>query len=165
MVSGTQVAYWHLCHRKLWLFSKNIQLEHQSELVATGKFIDEHAYPQRAARWQALELEKVKIDHFDAQLGIVREVKKSNKQEVAHRAQLLYYMWVLEQHEISVNYGILEYPRLRLTEKVYLTEENRRQIPSWIKATQQIINEPICPPIIQKSICKRCAYFEFCYIE
>lgn len=70
MVTGTQIACLHLCHRKLWLFAHGINMEQSSELVAEGKFIDEHSYPQRAARWQALEIEGIKIDHYDGRREI-----------------------------------------------------------------------------------------------
>ena len=91
-VTGTQIAYYHLCHRKLWLFANGIRMEHTSDLVAEGKLIDENSYPQRAEKWQELAIEGIKIDHYDAQHNIVREVKKSSKKEAAHIAQLKYYL-------------------------------------------------------------------------
>lgn len=59
-ITGTHIAYLHLCHRKLWRFANGINMEHHSALVAEGKFIDETSYSQRAARRQALEIEGVK---------------------------------------------------------------------------------------------------------
>ncbi len=80
-ITATQIQYLHLCHCKLWLFSNGLNMEHTSDLVAEGKLIDENSYPQRADRWQQLEIEGIKLDHYDAQRGIVREVKKSNRRE------------------------------------------------------------------------------------
>lgn len=164
-VTGTHIAYLHLCHRKLWLFANGINMEQRSELVAEGKLIDEYSYPQRAARWQSLEMEGIKIDHFDAKRGIVREVKKSNKREDVHEAQLKFYLYVLERNGIDVSHGILEYPKLRQTEEVWLTKEDKQLIPLWEEEARKIIEQDTCPPLVSKTICKKCAYFEFCYAD
>lgn len=164
-VTGTQVAYYHLCFRKLWLFAHNIKMEQHSDLVAEGKFIDEHSYLKRAERWQELSIEGIKIDHFDAKNGIVREVKKSRKKENAHRAQLLYYLYVLERNGMTVSHGLLEYPKLRQTEEVSLTEQVRQEIPLWEEEISRIIQQDTCPPLVKKNICKNCSYYEFCYTE
>jgi CRISPR-associated exonuclease Cas4 len=163
--TGTQISYLHICHRKLWLFANGLNMEHTSDLVAEGKLIDEHSYPQRANRWQQLAIEGIKIDHYDAQLGIVREVKKSNKKESAHLAQLKYYLFVLERNGVEARHGILEYPKLRITEEVWLTEEDRQAIPVWEKNVIKIIGQATCPARIEKTICKKCSYYDFCYSE
>lgn len=164
-ITGTHVTYLHLCHRKLWLFAHGINMEQNSALVAEGKFIDETSYSQRAARWQSLEIEAIKIDHYDARLGVVREVKKSNKREDAHLAQLKYYLFVLERNGVPVSHGILEYPKRRETEEVWLSDEDRRTIPLWEAEAKRIIEQEQCPPLVKKGICKKCAYYEFCYTE
>lgn len=161
--TGTHVAYFHLCHRKLWLFANGINMEQRSELVAEGKFIDETSYEHRANRWQQLEIEKVKIDHVDVKQGIVKEVKKSRKKESAHMAQLKYYLYVLERNGMNMKYGLLEYPRLRQTERVYLTPEDRQAIPKWEQQIHHIIIRVDCPVLVKKGICKKCAYYEFCF--
>jgi len=163
--TGTHIAYFHLCHRKLWLFAHGINMEHTSGLVAEGKLIDETSYGRRANRWQQLAIEKIKIDHYDARKGIVREVKKSRKKESAHFAQLKYYLFVLERNGVKVDHGVLEYPRLRQMESIYLTEVDRRVIPEWEKAIHEIIQLEECPSLVKKTICKKCAYFDFCFTE
>jgi len=165
MPTGTQIAYYHLCHRKLWLFAHDIQMEHTSELVAEGKLIEESAYPQRAHKWQEIEIERIKIDRFDPKLKVIREIKKSNRKESAHLAQLKYYIFVLERNGIEVSHGILEYPKLRITEEVWLTDEDRDHIPLWEQSIEAIIKQAKPPAIINKSTCKKCAYFDFCYSE
>ncbi len=161
--TGTHIAYLYICHRKLWLFAQGINMEQHSELVAEGRQIDQYSYPQRAERWQALEIEGIKLDHYDPKAGIVREVKKSRKRDDAHKAQLKYYLWVLECNGIAVSHGLLEYPKLRATEEVYLSEADRHDIPLWIAEVQRIIALERCPDLVKKNICKRCAYFDFCF--
>jgi len=161
--TGTHISYLHLCHRKLWLFANGLNMEQTSALVAEGKLIDEHSYPQRADRYQQLAIEGIKLDHYDAQLGIIREVKKSNKKESAHIAQLKYYLFVLERNGAIANHGILEYPKLRITEEVWLSEEDRLEIPVWENQVLEIIGRKSCPELIEKKICKRCSYYDFCF--
>ncbi|MEL7119770.1 MAG: CRISPR-associated protein Cas4 [Bacteroidota bacterium] len=164
MPTGTHIAYLHLCHRKLWLFANSINMEHSSELVAEGKLIDTYSYLHRAKRWQELEIESIKIDHYDASKGIVKEVKKSRRREGTHIAQLKYYLFVLERNGIKVSHGLLEYPKLRLSEEVWLDEQDRIDIPKWEKQTKDIIKQTSCPPLQYKSLCRRCAYYDFCFV-
>lgn len=164
MPTGTQIAYYHLCHRKLWLFANGLTMEQQSELVAEGKMSDQHSYPQRAARWQELAIDGIKIDHFDARRGLIREVKKSRKREDAHLAQLKYYLYVLERNGIAVDHGLLEYPKLRHKEQVHLTDTDRQVIPAWEAEVERIVALPDWPGLVKKKICKKCAYYEWCYL-
>lgn len=165
MTTATHIVYLHLCHRKLWLFAHGIQMEHRSELVAEGKLIGETSYDQRADRWQEIALEGIKIDHFDPQKGIVREVKKSSKQEHTHIAQLKYYLFVLERNGIRTSHGLLEYPKEKQTKEVRLTDEDRQQIPNWEAKVQQIVAQAIAPMRLQRSKCRNCSYEELCWIE
>ncbi len=43
-MTGTQISYYFVCHRKLWLFFNNIDQEQTSDTVAMGKFISESTY-------------------------------------------------------------------------------------------------------------------------
>ena len=160
--TGTQINYYHICHRKLWLFTNNIQMEHNSDLVTEGKLIAETTYPQRAKKYKELDLGFIKIDHFDTKNKVVREVKKSKKMEAAHLAQLKYYLWVLEKSGVEDVSGILEYPRLRRTEEVWLSDLDREEIEVWISGIEVVLSGD-CPKVIDKAICKKCAYYDFCY--
>jgi len=163
--TGTHINYYHLCQRKLWLFANGLNMEHTSDLVAEGKLIHEHSYPQRADRFRELAIENIKIDHYDAQAKVVREIKKSSKMEKAHLAQIKYYLYVLERNGVAGVHGILEYPKLRQTEEVWLDDEDRKEIPKWEQGVADIINAADCPPRIDKPRCKKCAYYDFCYTD
>jgi len=39
--TGTQINYYFVCHRKLWLFSKDIRFEDENEYVQLGRLIDD----------------------------------------------------------------------------------------------------------------------------
>ena len=117
-ITATQVNYYHICHRKLWLSANGIEMEHTSDLVAEGKLIGDSSYPQRAERYTEVAFDGVKIDFYDAKNRVVHEIKKSDRMEGAHVAQVKYYLWILEQNGITGAKGILEYPKLRHTEGV-----------------------------------------------
>lgn len=162
--TATQIAYYHLCHRKLWLHANEIRMEHTSHAVAEGKQIEESAYQRRAKKWKEISVEQGKIDHFDPRQRLVREVKKSPKLEHAHVAQVQYYLYALAKRGISGATGIIEYPKQRKTTSVELTPEIRKNIQGWEAEIKRIVGQPNCPELVKKSYCKTCAFYEFCYI-
>lgn len=164
MITATHIAYFHICKRKLWLFSHGISMEQNSDLVTAGKLIGENSYMQRADKYTEVELEGIKIDFYDAKNKIVHEVKKSDKLEHAHIAQVKYYLFVLERNGIYGAKGVIEYPKLRLTEGVELAEQDRLDIPIWETEIAQIIAQTQCPPLYKIAPCKRCAYHDYCFI-
>ena len=83
----------------------------------------------------------------------------------AHEWQLKYYMYVFEQHGIEGVKGILEYPLLRKTQEVILTDIDREEIQTIAEEITNVISQEQCPPVAKKGICKNCSYFEFCYIN
>lgn len=96
--TGTQVNYYFVCHRKLWLYSHGLDMEHTSDVVYMGKLISEESY-QREKKELLID-GAIKID-FLGRDGVIHEVKKSDKVEQAHEFQLLYYLYYLKQKGIS----------------------------------------------------------------
>lgn len=161
-IIATFINLYHVCHRELWLHANGITMEQHSDLVAEGRQIHEYSYPQRSSKYTEVQLEGIKIDFFDAKNKVVHELKKSDKLEQAHIAQLKYYLFVLLDYGVEAT-GVLEYPKLRKTKQVFLTEEDKTLIPQWIRACQTIVESEKCPEIIPKNYCKTCSYREFCY--
>lgn len=165
MLTATHINYFHICHRKLWLFANGINMEHTSDTVAEGKLIGETTYPQRPAKYTELEIGGSKIDFYDAKNKVVHEIKKSDKVEAAHEWQVKYYLWLLLQHGIEGATGILEYPKLRITKEVQLTSEEIEYLRTVVDQIEKLIHKEICPPVIRAKICKRCSYYELCYVR
>lgn len=163
IVTGTHFNYYQLCYRKLWLFANGINMEQVSDLVYEGKLIHESSYPQRASQYEEIEIDGIKVDYFDAKNKVIHEIKKSNKVEKAHEWQLKYYMYVFEKHGIIGVTGVLEYPLLRKTEVVLLSDIDREAIRQMIDSILHVVSLPECPPLVRKGICKNCSYYEFCY--
>lgn len=164
-MTGTHFNYYYVCPRKLWLFANGINMEHTSDLVAEGKLIHEKSYPQRPERYEELEIDGIKLDFYDARNRVIHEIKKSNKVEEAHRWQLKYYIHVLERNGVEGVSGILEYPTLRQTEKIELTDNDRTKIAEIEQEIEQLLASDVCPPCINSKICRQCSYYDFCYVE
>ena len=162
-VTGTQFNYFQICKRKLWLFSNGIQMEHTSDLVYEGKLIHEDSYAQRSSKYEEVELDGIKVDYYDAKNRIIHEIKKSNKIETAHEWQLKYYIYMFEKNGITGVTGILEYPTLRKTEKIILTDIDREEILKIENAIEEVIKMEVCPDGKKRPICKNCSYYDFCF--
>lgn len=164
-ITPTLINLYHVCHRELWLHAHEIRMEHTSDIVTEGKWIHETSYPQRAAKYTELVLPGAKIDYYDAKNRTVHEVKKSNKAEQAHVAQVQYYLYLLEEAGVEQPKGLLEYPKLRQTQEVVLDDEARQAIPQWLADIERIVQQDTCPPTINQPICRRCSYYDFCYVD
>ena len=172
-ITGTHFNYFQVCKRKLWLFSHDINMEHTSDLVYDGKLIHESTYPQRAERYEEVLVSadyngmrlNGKIDFFDSLKQCVHEIKRSDKVDEAHTRQLKFYLWLLELNGIKNTYGILEYPKLRKTEEIFLSDADRASLVRIVAEIKELVTRQTCPPTINARICKSCSHYEFCYVE
>ena len=161
--TGTHFNYFHICPRKLWLFANGITMEHTNDAVYDGKLIHEGSYPQRTERFEEVSIEGIKVDYFDAKRRVIQEIKRSDKIEKAHEWQVKYYIYVFERNGINGCTGLLEYPTLRHTQTVLLTDDDREEIKRMEQEIEHIIESDECPQMIKKRICKSCSYYDFCY--
>lgn len=164
-ITATYINLYHVCHRELWLHANGIRMEHTSETVAEGKLIGETTYTDRSQQYTEVEVDGIKIDFYDAKNKVVHEVKKSDKVEKAHIAQVKYYIYKLGQQGIEDVTGLIEYPKMRQTETVEMEPGDKELIQTWEMNIKQIVGSEICPPLLRKPICKQCSYFDFCYVE
>jgi CRISPR-associated exonuclease Cas4 len=154
-----------VCKRKLWLFASGINMEHTSDIVAEGKLVHETSYPQRPERYSEIEIDGSVIDFYDAKNKIIHEIKKSNKVEKAHEWQVKYYIRLLKKNGIDGVTGVIEYPKLRETTKVELTDDDEVFLEKMIVDIEQIVASEACPSGKETKICKSCSYYEFCYVD
>ncbi|MFN4145402.1 MAG: CRISPR-associated protein Cas4 [Runella sp.] len=170
-INATLINIYHICKREMWLHYHGIRMEHTSDTVYEGKLIGEESYPQRANKneevelfleWEGVGL-SAKIDFFDAKRGIVHETKKSAAKEWAHIAQVKFYLYLLQKNNVQISHGIIEYPKLRHTERVEFTDEDTPTVEGWVRQAKQILEQENCPPKLPISKCKACSYFDFCW--
>lgn len=160
-VNGTKISYYFICHRKLWLFDRQLQFESDFNAVEEGKFISETTYPDERHEIQLSD--GAVLDFFDNQHKVVHEVKKSDKMEEAHLWQLKYYLYYLKISGVPGVTGRLDYPKLKKTLQVELTEDDEQKIQKIFDEMTAIVNNTAPPERINKKFCKTCAYYEFCW--
>ena len=161
-INGTQINYYFICKTKLWLFSHNIQMEQESDNVALGKQLHEKSYKREK---EFLIDNLINVDFIKNTDPVeIHEVKKTQKMEKSHEFQLLYYMYYLKyEKNIDNIVGYLDYPSNRKKIQVELTKEKEECLKEIIKDIEDIVSGDIPKP--KKSrICRKCAYFELCFI-
>lgn len=168
-MTGTQINYYFICHRKLWLFSHGIAMEQTSDTVLLGKLIDENSYSREE---KGIDIDGViNIDWIDlpasgqagTKTGVIHEVKKSDSVEKAHEMQVLYYIWYLKQKGVEGITGEIDYPVLKQKTNVELTSEKEFELLKTLEEIEQIIKQSEPPVRINKKFCKKCSYFELCW--
>ena len=160
-ISGMMFYYYFVCKRKLWLFSNEIQLEDENEDVKLGKLIDENTYSKESKH--IMIDNTINID-FIKDWKILHEIKKQKSIEEAAIWQIKYYLYFLKKRGIILEKGILDYPKLKKREEIFLKESDEKEIEIIVQEIKRIINEEKLPKIEKLKICKKCAYFEYCYI-
>ena len=160
-VNGTQINYYFICKTKLWLFSHDIQLEDESENVKLGKILHKESFKREK---EFLIDNLINVDFIKLTDCVeIHEVKKTRKMEKSHEYQLLYYMYYLKKEkDIHNTVGYLNYPNIRKQIEIELTEEKEKELETVLCDIKNITDSDIPSP--KKSrICRKCAYFEFCF--
>lgn len=161
-INGTLINYYFHCRRQCYLHGNKLNLEDNSELVKIGKAIHEE---KAKGKNSEIEIDNIKIDKLSKEY--VTEVKKSDADIEAATWQLLYYLKVLKEKGI-VRKGKLEIIEKNKTEKsivmVELNEKEENELEYYIQEIEKMINSDKIPERLDKSTCKKCAYYEYCYI-
>lgn len=160
-VNGTKISYYFICHRKLWLFDRQLQFESDFSPVEEGKFISESTYPDERHEIQLSD--GAVLDFYDKKHKVVHEVKKSDKMEEAHLWQLKYYLYYLKSYGVDGVTGKLDYPKLKKTLDVKLTRKDELIIQEIFGKMTAVVTQVKAPERINKKFCKTCAYYEFCW--
>ncbi len=160
-ITGLMVYYYEVCKRKLWYFTNDIQLEENNSNVILGKLLEENTYTR--------DEKKINIDgviniDFIRSKKILHEIKKSNSIELASILQIQYYLYYLEKKGLIGLKGILDYPLLKQTVEVNLADSDRENLENIIIGIKEILGKESPPILEKKNICKKCAYFDLCFV-
>ena len=160
-ITGLMVYYYEVCKRKLWYFVNEIQLEKNNSNVILGKLLEENTYTR--------DEKKINIDgviniDFIRSKKVLHEIKKSNSIEPASLLQVQYYLYYLEKKGLIGLKGILDYPLLKQTVEVNLTDKDRENLDNIIIGIKEILRKESPPALEKKGICKKCAYFDLCFV-
>lgn len=162
-VNGTLINYYFHCKRQCYLHGNRLNLEDNSENVKIGKAIHE----ERSERGKNTEItiDNIKLDKLTTEYLV--EVKKSDADVEAATWQLMYYLKVLKSKGIERK-GKLEFIEKNKSDKkiiiIELDEENEIRLDKYVKEIEELIINDKIPETLNKGKCKKCAYYEYCYI-
>lgn len=159
-ITGVMVYYYEVCKRKLWYFYHDVRMEQDNENVQIGKIIDEETYMRDEKH---INIDNVINIDFIRSRKVLHEIKKSNKIEEASILQVKYYLYYLKKRGVEVSAKI-DYPLLKQCEEIVLNDSDLLEIEKILIEIENIVNQEYPPMLERKSICKKCAYYDLCYI-
>lgn len=162
-IIGTYINYYFHCKKQLWLASRYINMEQESEDVKIGKLLTENAYSREKHEIEIIdEFERtaIKIDFIDKN-KIIHEIKKSKKIDKSHEFQLLYYIYIFKSKKINTE-GIINYPKIRKKINVKLTNQKEKELKKALNEIDKIINSNKVPIIKRSKVCSNCSYNQLC---
>ena len=161
-INGTLMNYYIHCKRQCYLHGNRINLEDNSEEVKIGKALHEAKENDKNTE---ITIENIKIDKLTKEY--LTEVKKSDADPEAAKWQLLFYLKVLKEKGIERK-GKLEFIEKNKKDKktviLELDDEIEKQLYKYEEEIKQLLLKEEVPPVLDKPKCKKCAYYEYCYI-
>jgi len=164
-VTGTMISYYYICHRKLWLFYNKIDMEqiNPTSDVVIGRILSGSSFKYEKRKETRIDDSVIDFLTFKG-IVVVHETKKSKSFESAHIWQVKYYIYLLKKYGIDVSSGVIHYPRAMRKIEVKFTRKDEKIIRSVLEKISNVISRQMPPPVLNKSFCKRCSYFELCYV-
>ncbi len=161
-VNGTLMNYYFHCKRQCYLHGNRLNLEDNSEIVKIGKAIHEEKAKQENSE---IAMENITLDKLTKEY--LTEIKKSDADVEASKWQLLLYLKILKDKGI-IRKGKLEFIEKNKIDKktivIELGEEEEKQLDKYIYEIEQLLQKEHIPEPLNKAKCKKCAYYEYCYI-
>lgn len=162
-INGTLINYYFHCKRQCYLHGNRLNLEDNSENVKIGKAI--HEEKESKSKNSEIAIDNIKIDKLTNEYLV--EIKKSDADVEASKWQLLYYLKVLKDKGIDRK-GKLEFiEKNKGNNKILyfeLNEELLQELDKYVQEIDELIQSDKIPPVLNVGKCKKCAYYEYCYI-
>ncbi len=163
MITGTLINYYFHCKTQCWLHANRINLENNSEDVRIGKIL--HEINEEKSQNAELSIDNIKIDKLTKEYLV--EVKKSDSDIEAVKWQVLLYLYKLKQKGVQKKGKIEFIEKNRQKKKIHyveLDEVHERELLKILADIEALIEEEKPPkPILEKK-CRKCAYYEYCFI-
>lgn len=161
-ITGTLINYFFHCKTQCWLHANRINLEDNSEDVRIGKVL--HEIQEQRSKKAEISIENIKIDKLTKEY--LTEFKKSDSDPQAVKWQVLLYLYTLKQKGIERK-GKVQYhekSKTTKTEVLELTEKNEKELLEVLDAITKLVDQSQPPKPIFENKCKKCAYYEYCFI-
>lgn len=163
-ITGTIVNYYFHCKRQCYLFANRINLEDNSEDVRIGRVL--HEIKAKDGKNTEIKYENMVLDKISSKY--IEEYKKSDSDTEAACMQLLFYLKNLKEKGITKE-GKLIYEEnnkktTRKTEIIKLDKQNLEKLNKCMEKIEELINQEEVPSVEKDKKCKRCAYYDYCYL-
>ncbi len=162
-VTGTLINYYFHCKRQCWLLGNRLNLEDNSEDVHIGRAI--HEIKKDESKNTEISIENVKIDKITDDYLI--EIKKSDADIEAAKWQIILYLKILKDKGIEKKGKLQVIENNKEDKKTFVIELNDKLELELTNIENQIcdlINLDTPPSPDLKKGCKKCAYYEYCYV-
>ena len=158
-ITGTLVNYYVSCKREAWLYAHQIHADQEDENVLMGKALADI----KEQDLQEFAFGNLKFDKLSKQRGhyLITEYKKSLKNELAGKMQLLFYIYLLKT---GLNLKEVK-GKLISGKKVILVEgssENFALIEQILCEISALANLEKPPKFTSCKFCQNCAYHDYC---
>lgn len=160
-ITGVMVYYYFVCRRKLWYFCHDINMENENENVMIGRILDETSYERDDKHVNTDNV--INID-FIREHKEIHEIKKSKAIEEAGIWQTKYYLYYLKQRGVTQLKAKIDYPLLRKNIVVELSAEDEEKMRGVLDDIILVKKRETVPQLEKKKICKKCAYYDLCFI-
>jgi len=161
-VTGTLINYYFHCPTQCWLHANRLNLEDNSEDVRIGKVL--HEIQEEKVKRGEVSFDNIKIDRITPEYLV--EFKKSDSDPEAVKWQVLLYLYKLRLKGVERK-GKIEYHEKNhntKTEILELGDTNEKELLEVLGAIERLIDTPQPPEPIFENKCKKCAYYEYCFI-
>jgi CRISPR-associated exonuclease Cas4 len=163
IITGTEIAYLHVCPRKLWLFHHGIRPENEHSNVQIGRFVQETSFTRHENEKELVLGNIGVVDWAELDKGVIHEIKKGKAPFGAEEAQVRYYMWWLRARGVNVHTCIIHYPKQKRTRVLPWIAEMEESVGADLTKARRIVESSQAPLPAAGTICKSCAYEEFCF--
>jgi len=162
-INGTLINYYFHCKRQCYLHANRINLEDNSEDVRIGKIL--HQINEQKSKKGEVSIDNIKIDKLTRDYLV--EVKKSDSDIESVKWQVLLYLHKLKQKGIERK-GKIEFIEKNKQDKkihyINLDDTNEKALLEVLKKIETLISQDTPPPAKFENKCKKCAYYEYCFI-
>ncbi len=163
-ITGTIINYYFHCKRQCYLFANRINLEDNSEDVRTGKVL--HEIKAKDGKNTEIKYENMVLDKVTS--NYIEEYKKSDADTEAARMQLLFYLKNFSDKGIEKQGKLIYEEKNKKNSKkiqiVELDDKNLKLLNNCISEIENLISQNSIPNVEKDNKCKRCAYYEYCYL-
>jgi len=161
-ITGTLINYYFHCKTQCWLHANRLNMEDNSEDVRIGRVL--HEINEDRSKNAEIQIDNVKIDKLTKEY--LTEFKKSDSDPEAVKWQVLLYLHKLQSKGIKRK-GKIQYHEKNHNTKseiIALNEQNKKELLEVLDKIKKLINEPTPPAPVFEKKCKKCAYYDYCFI-